>query len=796
MQKINFNQGWLFSNMNGTIAPVTVDLPHDAMIHEKRDPECKNANNTAWFPGGRYLYEKQFDVPKDYKDKFIAFEFEGIYRNAEIILNGKSIAKQKYGYTGFYVTLDDLYYGHSNTIQVKVDNSEEPNSRWYSGSGIYREVHMLVADKEHIELDGVKIHTISINPTVIEVCSRAGNGQISVEVLDEAGLIVATSSGEKARLKIPNAKLWSENTPYLYTAKVTLHNGDKAIDSNSIRFGIREITWNSKAGLCINGRETKLRGSCIHHDNGILGACAFREAEYRKIRILKEAGFNAIRSSHNPCSKAMLDACDEYGMYVMDESFDQWFIPKTRFDYAREFNACYKDDLKAMVDKDYNHPSVIMYSIGNEVSETQQQRGIELTRDMTAYLKSLDKTRPVTCGINLFLNALISKGFGIYKEDGDNITEKVSSDNKGKASKLAGSAFYNYLMEHLSVIKGVISKAKSADKSTKDAFGYLDICGYNYGSARYIMDGKKYPERVIVGSETYIPDLYDNWNKVINNPHLIGDFMWVSWDYLGEAGIGAWSYGESGGYFSTYPTLLASSGVIDITGHFTPALYYAQEVYGVSTTPHIGVRPVTHSGDKPKKSPWRNTDAVESWSWLGCEGRQAEVEVYTNAHSVCLTLNNKVIRKAKPKKCIARFKLPYEPGTLTATVFDNQGNSLGKATLETAGQESLLQMVSEKHSITANGQDLCYLNLQITDKNNVIKVLEEKDITLTVKGPGVLQGFGSANPCTEEVFSSCTHTTYYGRAQAIIRSSGEVGTIEVVAACDGMESASILISAL
>lgn len=795
MERLDFNQGWLFHKLDSNRAAKEVNLPHDAMIHEQRDPKCKNGNNTGWHPGGKYLYEKHFRVPAEYRHKIVSIEFEGVYRNAEVVLNGITVGKHVFGYTGFYVKLENLDYEGENILQVYVDNSEEPNSRWYTGSGIYREVYLHVGNKTHIEAEGVKINTVTINPAVIEVCTAANGGQIKIDILDDNGICVAAGTGTPVQITIPQANLWSGDSPYLYTARVQLIEDGEPVDVEAVRFGIRNISYSAGTGLCINGKETKLRGTCIHHDNGILGACAFREAEYRKIRILKEAGFNAIRSAHNPCSKATLDACDEYGVYVMDEAFDQWFIPKNKYDYARDFDKCHESDLRAMVEKDYNHPSVIMYSIGNEISETQQARGIELTRQMTELVRSLDPARPVTCGINLFLNGLVSKGLGVYKEDGGSMLEMVDDDQSGKMKGLAGSAFFNYLMEHLGAIKNFVSRAGFADKATRDAFAYLDICGYNYGTARYKIDGKKYPERIIVGSETYPPDIYDNWKMVMEYSHIIGDFMWVAWDYLGESGVGIWSYEKTGGVFSTFPMLLAGSGVIDITGLVTPACYFSQVAFGVDTAPHIGVRPIIHAGAKVFKSPWRNTDAVESWSWPGCEGRTAKVEVYTDDPVVYLKLNGKKVGKRTPKKGIARFEVVYEPGTLIAETYGTDGKKLGEASLNSAGSEVRLTVFSEKNELKADGQDLCYLDIRITDENGIVRILDDRRIQVTVTGAGILQGLGSANPSTEESFVTDTHTTYFGRAQAVVRSNGHAGNIGITVTAEGLKTVRLEIPA-
>lgn len=786
MQRLDFNRGWSFYKEGSGAAPVRVDLPHDAMLYEQRDPSCKNGSNTAWYPGGVYEYQKEFFIPEEYRDKFVAIEFEGVYRHAKVWVNDRLFARQAYGYTGFCAVPDNLHYGGTNTVRVRAENAQEPDARWYTGSGIYREVHLLVANKAHFAPEEIFIKTVSTTPAVVELEAGPCDGEVRVEILDRGGAVVAHGTGAQQRLTIPDAQLWDEESPYLYRARFTLMQYGEVVDEQLVPFGVRAIEWSPARGLCINGRETKLRGACLHHDNGVLGACAFREAERRKIRILKAVGFNAIRSAHNPCSKALLDACDEYGMYVMDEAFDQWFTPKNKFDYARDFERWHESDLAAMVKKDRNHPCVILYSIGNEISETQQPRGIEMTKKLVHNVKALDDSRPVTCGINLFLNGLISKGVGIYREDGEGAAAKAASGGMDKNKKLAGSAFFNYMMEHMGAIKNFVSKAKFADKATRDAFACLDVCGYNYGSARYAMDGKKYPKRVIVGSETFVPDLYKNWKKVQKHPYLIGDFIWTGWDYLGEAGLGCWNYGGTG-FAHVFPTLLADSGVIDITGFITAECRYAQTAYGIESGPHIGVRPLPHAGEKVARSPWRSTDAVESWSWNGCEGKTAQVEVYTNAARVRLCLNGKPVGNVRPRYGVARCAVPYAAGELTAETFDKKGRPTGRAGLKTAKERIRLTVLPEKEFLRADGQDLLYLDIRITDEDGIVKVLEDRSVRVCVEGAGVLQGLGSAAPHTQEIFTDDVHKTYYGRSQAVVRSNGESGEVRVTVSCEGTQ---------
>ena len=345
-------------------------------------------------------------MPADYKDKDAVFEFEGVYHNAEVLINGQQAAFRPYGYTNFYVDANPyLKYGETNRIEVIARNADQPNSRWYSGAGIYRPVSLYLAEKRHILMNGLKVRTKSIRPAVVEVLvDTTDAGRLTIEILREGRVVTGGTADTEGQIgvsvEIPDALLWDCGHPNLYTCRVSYE-----ADTAEVAFGIRTLEWNAEKGLTVNGKRVILRGACIHHDNGILGACAFPEAEERKVRIMKENGYNALRSAHNPCSKALLNACDRLGMLVLDEYVDVWYIHKTEYDYVNYLAKWWKQDLKDMVEKDYNHPSVIMYSTGNEVSETAQKKGIKLTSMMTEYLHSLDDTRPVTCGINIFLTS-------------------------------------------------------------------------------------------------------------------------------------------------------------------------------------------------------------------------------------------------------------------------------------------------------------------------------------------------------------------------------------------------------
>lgn len=782
MSKFSFNNGWSVQKGNENKL-YAVTLPHDAMIYEKRDPECANGCDTGFYPGGCYIYTKQWFVPQEYSSKLVTLEFEGVYKNAGVYINGQLAAQHPYGYSGFYVNCDKfLLYGRENEIKVIADNSKVPNSRWYSGSGIYRPVYLHIKEKSHIALDGIKISTKSIHPAVVNVRTEHMNGEITVEISDSEKPI-ACAKGDNVDITVENAMLWSDETPHLYQCRVTLSEGSEIMDEETVSFGIRTLSWSTK-GFFVNGREVKFRGACIHHDNGIVGACAFRDAEERKIRLLKEAGFNAVRSAHNPCSKYLLEAADKYGIYVMDEFTDMWYRRKKAYDYALDFESWFEKDIQSMVEKCFNHPSVVMYSTGNEIVETSEKKAIELSKQMQQIFHSLDASRAVTCGINLALSAMGSFGIGVFQEEKPKKKKSVKNHKRKKApgKKLVSSELYNTLVQFMGNQMNMVSRMKISDKATAGVFDYMDICGYNYAVSRYENEPKHHPDRIIVGSETRPPTIVENWKLVSKLPYVIGDFMWAGYDYLGEAGIGAVSYSsqDTGVLLKKYPYLLANSGIIDLCGQFRPEVWLTRAAYGLmGTKPYIGVEPLTHAKEKAVRSMWRQSDAVHSWSWHGCEGFPANIIVYSNADSVKLLISGAEIAHKKVKDCRAEFKTLYNPGTLTAINYNSDGDEIGRDILKTAANETIIKLAAEKETLTANGQDLCYLNIYITDENGEVKASEDIEITVAVNGAGTLQGFGSANPYTEEGFTSSTHHTYYGRALAAIRAGNTSGKIDI-----------------
>ena len=752
MKRIAFNTEWL---CNGQ--PVT--LPHDAMIHGERKADALSGSAQAYFPGGEYVYEKRFERPDGEK---VIFQFEGVYQNARVFINEQEAGGAAYGYIPFFIDATPYLVDVENVIRVECENLNQPDSRWYTGAGIYRPVWLWTGNGNMILPEAVRISTESIEPAVISVQTECAE-EVRVSILLD-GKAVAFGKGNDLKLSIPEARLWSAETPVLYTCHV-----ESESDSCEIPFGIRKIT-RDREGLKVNGKMVKLRGGCVHHDSGILGAATYDEMEWRRVRLLKEAGFNAIRSAHNPASRAMLEACDALGMYVMDEGWDMWYNHKNRNDYASHWKACWESDLRAMVRRDYNHPSVILYSIGNEVSEPAKQEGIDATRRMVELLHGLDQNRLVTAGFNLMIISSASKGKGVYKEDGSG-----RDDSNDKKMSGMNSTMFNLITNIVGTGMNKAANSSKADAATSPSLDLLDVSGYNYASGRYAKEGRLHPDRLVVGSETFPRDIAKNWRMVEEYPWLCGDYMWTAWDYLGEVGLGTWAYTSDGKVFNKpYPWLLADTGTMDILGHPNGEMFLAQAVWHIGSAVQMAVRPVNHPGVRPAKAVWRGTNAIPSWSWHGCEGNPAFVEVYADAASVILTLEGKQIGRAKIRDCKATFKTKYQPGTLSAAAFDAEGNEIGKAVLVSANG-TIRPVIMCPENVQC-GEIFC-ADISMLGGNGIIESNADEMLNVTVAG-GELLAFGSANPRTEERYDSGKYTTYYGRSMAVIR-AGENGKLSI-----------------
>lgn len=793
MKATSLLTGWTCRHLGDTAPGKPVTLPHDAMLAEPRTALSAGGTNTGWYEGYDYEYRRTLTVPENELADTHILEFEGVYHNAEVWLNGQKAAFRPYGYTNFYVDCAPYLHAGENELRVIARNADQPNSRWYSGAGIYRPVQLWTARGAHITLNGAKIRTLSLDPAVVEVrVKTTAPGTVRLTV-DDLPAMQQESDGEAVfTLTLDNARLWTPETPNLYTCRVSF-----ADDEVTETFGVRKVAWGTD-GFLFNGKRYIIQGACIHHDNGLLGAVCDPDAVARKVRLLKENGYNAIRSAHNPCSKALLAECDRQGMLVMDEYIDHWYIHKTEHDYVDYFNDWWHQDLTDMVEKDYNHPCVVLYSTGNEVSETAQKRGIALTKEMTDFLHGLDDSRPVTCGVNIFFNFLSSIGFGVYsdekaKKEAERAEKAKQRGEKAAKKKAVGSQFFNNLAGLLGdefMKRG--ATLHGCDVKTRDAFANMDIAGYNYGIYRYKHDLKKYPQRLILGSETFCNDAYKFREMAKSEPRLVGDFVWAGMDYLGEVMVGSWEYADYAETFDGGPGWVsAGSGRIDLTGKPLGEALYTRVALEADNGPYIAVCPVNHTGDRHSPSAWKMTNAMPSWSWTGCEERKANVEVYARAARVELVLNGHTVgSKTLKNDCLARFSIPYESGTLEAVSYDAADHEMGRCKLQSAGGTTRLTLDAEEPTVKPG--HLCYVRLRYTDENGITKPLARGSIQVQVRG-GTLVGLGSACPFNKHSYLDSETDTYYGEALAIVRMGD--GDAMTIAASDGEYSAELTVPA-
>lgn len=795
MKKILFHDGWKCKKIGDchefNLSWQDVRLPHDAVIGLLRDAAQTNGTRKGFFPNGAWEYVKVFDVPKEWETKEVFLEFQGVQNHAFVYVNGNYVGKRAYAYSEFTLSLSKyLNYGDKNAITVLCRTGDD--SRWYTGAGIYRDVNLMVAEKCHIRNNGVQIMTLEAGEekAVIQVLVETegeqdgcGEKRIDAKICLRGEMVASGSSmiEKKARIvfEIPSPKLWSEDTPVLYECQISLvgrremSGGDTSeetvLDEAKEQFGIRTLSVDARNGLRVNGKQVRLRGACIHHDNGILGVRTFAEAEYRRVRILKEAGFNAIRSAHHPASRHLLRACDELGMYVMDESFDMWQKCKASDDYSNDFDENWQQDVRAMVEKDYNHPSVILYSIGNEISDLASVAGVALAEQISTYVKEFDATRFTTVAINGLL--LMMQKMELAKQ--------LSGETEEKKD-------INETMSSLDDVMVKINNSQSMDTMIAGGCHAVDIAGYNYMHHRYAVDMEKYPERVIVGSETYAKYIADMWQHIETHNNVIGDFTWTGWDYLGETGIGSVSYEARDyhqGFYGGYPYLTAGCGDIDITGVRQPQSYYREIVFGLRKEPYIAVHNPAMAGKKEYLSTWGWGDVVSSWSFDGIGNRPLCVDVYARGE-VELFLNGKSIGRAIcDEQCKCTFTVPYEKGILEAVSYREEETQQGQKkpyaySLVSAGGEEVLKLSCETE--TPEKGELIFVGIALTDGNGVLHYGHDKEIMLEVLG-GELLGFGNGASKTEESFVDPVHTTYQGRALAAVLVTGDEIRVKAVA---------------
>ena len=756
---------------------VTVDLPHDFLVEEAPRPDAPAHAAMGYYAGSAGTYIKELDIGPEYEGKTVMIEFDGVYMNAVVGLNGQTVCRHNYGYTPFVADITDyIRPGKTNRLTVFVDNTPQPNSRWYSGAGIYRHVDLLVSDAVHIAPWGIFAHTdhivngdafVTVETTVANDTAKPAKVRVLSTIIDENGaevgrtpaLVYVPAMGRavaRATVRIPDVKLWDIDSPNLYTVKSGIMWGDKA-DCWSEPFGVRTISVDTVNGFMLNGRTVKLRGGCIHHDNGLVGAESYYDSEYRKLKLQKDAGFNAMRTAHNPPSRDMLLAADRLGMLILDEAFDCWYNGKSVNDYGRYFENDWEKDMEAFITRDRSHPSVFMWSTGNEIVERGgMSGGYAIAAKLAEKVRALDPTRPV-------LNALCSLWSGLE----DDLMEKM----RDELAKAGGGYIENSDTPFIDNVWAEYTEYFCAP---------LDVVGYNYIDKRYAMDGERYPGRVICGTESFGIDFDNVWAHTMAHPYVIGDFTWTSYDYIGEAGIGKSTFHDPSGeapeapsHVSDYPWRLGNDADFDICGNEKAQLWFRRAVWGEKDT-RIAVQDPKYFGMIESISRWGFEDVTDSWTWPGSEGRDIKVTVYTCGDEVELFINGKSAGKAAPERFRAIFNVKYASGRIEAVSYKD-GAELSRHALDTAGAPAKLALIPERTAAAADGRSLVFVNIEVQDAEGRRVPGISDVISAEINGPMTLAAFGGADPITEENYSLNIGKTFNGRAQAILRTTQQPG---------------------
>jgi beta-galactosidase len=771
-QNVLFDAGWRFHR--GDIQKAekvdfddtkwrAIDLPHDWSIEDLPgtqspfNPDVINGVSIGFTTGGTGWYRKTFMPPTVQKNKKIYILFDGVYMNADVWINGAHLGNHPYGYTSFYYDITGkIKWNEKNTIAVRVKN-EGATSRWYSGSGIYRHVWLKSFDAVHIAQWGTYITTPEVNKSSakVNIKTKVKNETGSSSAITLVNKILNAKGNEVARTTskqtigagtesefndasiVNSPTLWSVETPNLYTAVTEVYTDGKLSDRSKTKFGIRKISFDVKNGFLLNDKSMKLLGACFHNDNGPLGSKSFDRAEIRRVELLKASGYNAIRCSHNPPSPVFLDACDNLGVLVIDEAFDMWTQPKNMEDYHLYFKDWWQKDMESMLLRDRNHPSIIMWSIGNEIPNMDRKEVADTAKILADFVRATDPTRPVTAAVN-------------------NVTQN------------------------------------------KDAFfSALDISGYNYAKDNYESDHLRRPERIMFATESYPLTAFDYWMSVIDHPWVIGDFVWTGFDYIGEASIGWRGYEQEKNF---YPWNLAYCGDIDICGWKRPQSFYRDALWKKDQL-SIFVKPPHPSFQlNPKKqswSIWNWEDVIADWNWKGYEDSLFEVNVYSSCAEVELFLNGKSFGRKltdRSSKFMAVWNVPYAAGKLKAVGY-NGSQKMASSELNTAGEPTQIKLSADRITMEANGQDLSYITVELIDKNGIRNPKAENLIHFSIEGPGTIAGVGNANPISLESYQLPQRKGWQGRCMAIVKSGSIPGKIKVKVTSPELSSAMIVIDA-
>lgn len=783
-RKASFDEGWRFYRGCAANAEVTdfddsrwreVTVPHDWSIEplpEQRDgvrvgPFSRSSIgrwDTGQTEGGEGWYRKTFRLGNEYSGKNVQLLFDGAYNQTEVWINGTKAAYNVYGYMPFKIDLSKYCRtdGSENVIAVKVIN-EGLNSRWYAGSGIYRHVWLETTSHTHFDewdtfVDASHVNgknaEIKLSATIHNEGKQAAAGEVLARIIAPDGKEVASgktsfpafsskSTDVAIQINVKNAKLWSVENPQRYKAEISIVSNGKTNDKLIILFGIRTIEFTAEKGFLLNGKALELKGGCLHHDNGLLGAAAIDRAEVRKVELLKQNGFNAVRCSHNLPAEAFLNACDSLGILVIDEVFDQWEEPKRNEDYHRFFKEYSDRDMALMVRRDRNHPSIIMWSIGNEIAQrADDPHGMEIAQRLNNVIRKHDTTRPSTMGVNSFWDR----------------------------------------------------RQFTWEKDSWRAFHNLGVAGYNYEWRQWEKDHEAYPQRVMYQSESYPQDIALCWNLVEKHPYIIGDFVWTAFDYVGEAGLAhtlELAEGEHSPQFMDWPWYNAWCGDIDLCGNKKPQSYFRDVVWRESMIA-MAVRPPVAAGKREHVNGWAWPLEENHWNWQGYEGKEMQVKVYSRAPQVRLFLNGKLIgeKEVNKENYTAVFNVKYEPGTLMA---QNIGSRKDAASVEfvTAGQPARVVLQADRESISSSHNDLSYVNISVVDKDGNIVPTASVPLTIEAKGVKAEVIGGNAHYSDMKSFRSLRPATFRGQAIAIVQPQGESGTLSLTVKGKDIEPASL-----
>lgn len=810
MKKHNINLRWTiqtgepsrFPGMPTKTKPV--DLPHDFVIETNVQSNSKNGANTGYFCGDTVTYTKNITIPENFKGQRILLYFDGVFGSTKVVVNGCHAGVHHYGYTPFHIDISRyLYYGSENRISVTVSNDAEQNSRWYSGGGIYRDVMLLTAPQVHIAPNGLFVYTdhfvgadafviaeVTVeNHTGADRCAwvdlrvseegrtdTVANGRIKVFI--PAG----SSAVARTQLCIDNAKRWDIDAPNLYHIYAAFSDEQGNCDEADIIFGVRTVSVDSKHGFCLNGRSIKLKGGCLHHDNGILGAASFYDSEYHRVLLHKKNGFNALRMAHNPASAALLEACDRLGVLVMEEAFDVWRMQKNYYDFSQHFDTEWEYELESFILRDRNHPSIVMWSIGNELPEQGGlSRGYETSAKLAEATRKLDSTRPVCGALCSFFTGLDDKDTAQFWQS---LREELSS---------SGGGFSN--------LDGKFGRSIWHDRT--EAFcAPWDVVGYNYLDYHYEAAGKLFPNRVICCTESKPGQMESYWHNVEKYPYLIGDFVWTSMDYMGEAGIGKTLYvdptqAETAAramHNAPYPWRTAGCGDFDLCGFERPQLAYRRILWGSNET-YIACHNPKNIEKIELLGRYGWSDCANSWSWPVCDGSPIKVEVYSSAQEVELIINRFSLGRKPVQHNKVLFETKYHYGELTAISY-NGNTEVSRDTLRSAGAPAGIKISADKTVLAATGQSLCFAVVEVVDKFGNLIPYAEVNMTAVVEGNAHLQAFGSARPVTEENYTNGIACSYHGKLLAVVRADDQVGSAVLKVNAEGLSGAELNLTIL